>query len=127
MVKVFCPSCDGSKGGFAVVCSADGCRTGMRACGFCKGEGQVSSEAAELWREGRAMRDARVKEGRSLFQEAKRRGVSPVDLAILSSGGRASVMFLTRLIHQRARKGMRRITMARFMLAAGNAGMGAGT
>jgi hypothetical protein len=35
----------------------------MRACDFCKGKGQVSSEAAERWREGRAMRDAGVKQG----------------------------------------------------------------
>jgi hypothetical protein len=83
---VVCPGCDGAKAGFAIVCSADRCRSGMRACDFCKGEGQVSSEAAELWREGSAMRDARVKEGRSQLQEAKRLGISPVDLNDIEFG-----------------------------------------
>jgi hypothetical protein len=58
----------------------------MRACDFCKGEGQVSSEAAERWREGRAMRDARVREGRSQLQEAKRLGTSPVELNEIELG-----------------------------------------
>jgi hypothetical protein len=86
MVKVVCPRCGGAKAGFAIACSADGCRTGMRACDFCKGEGQVSSDAAERWREGRAMRDARVKEGRSQLQEAKRLGISPVELNEIELG-----------------------------------------
>jgi hypothetical protein len=38
-----------------------GCQTGVRVCGFCEGEGHVSSEAGERWRAGKAMRDARVK------------------------------------------------------------------
>jgi transcriptional regulator with XRE-family HTH domain len=58
----------------------------MRACDFCKGEGQVSSEVAERWREGRAIRDARIKEGRSQLQEAKRLGISPVDLNDIEFG-----------------------------------------
>ena len=47
MLKVICPGCDGVKSGFAISCSTEGCQTGMRVCDFCKGEGQVSSEAAE--------------------------------------------------------------------------------
>ncbi len=86
MLKVNCPRCNGAKLGFAITCSDQGCRTGMRACDFCKGEGQVSSEAAECWREGRAMRDARVKQGRTLFGEAKRLGIDPFDLNQIEFG-----------------------------------------
>jgi hypothetical protein len=52
----------------------------MRDSDFSKGEGRVSSQAAERWREGRPMRDAGVKRGRSPFQEAKRLGISPCEL-----------------------------------------------
>jgi hypothetical protein len=63
MVKVVCPECRGAKSSYAVACSDRGCATGVRACEFCKGEGQVSAVADERWRKGRAMRDARVKQG----------------------------------------------------------------
>jgi len=46
------PECRGAKSSFAISCSDRGCQTGMRACSFCKGEGQVTSEAAECWRTG---------------------------------------------------------------------------
>jgi hypothetical protein len=86
MVKVVCPRCDGAKAGFAIVCSASRCRTGMRACDFCKGEGEVSSEAAERWREGRTMHDARVKHGLKQQQEAERLGISPIELNDIEHG-----------------------------------------
>jgi transcriptional regulator with XRE-family HTH domain len=89
MVKVVCPGCDGAKAGFAIVCSADRCRTGMRACDFCKGEGQVSSEAGERWRAGKAMRDERVKQSRTQQQEAERLGISPMELNDIEHGRRS--------------------------------------
>jgi len=61
----------------------------MRACDFCKGEGQVSSEAAERWREGKVMRDARVKQGRTQQQEAERLGISPMELNDIEHGRRS--------------------------------------
>ena len=54
MVKVVCPECGGAKSSYAVSCSDRGCETGVRACEFCKGEGQVSSDAGERWRAGKA-------------------------------------------------------------------------
>ena len=89
MVKVVCPRCGGAKAGFAIACSADGCRTGMRACDFCEGEGQVSSEAAERWRAGKAMRDERVKQGRTQEQEAELIGISPIELNDIEQGRRS--------------------------------------
>jgi hypothetical protein len=49
MVKVVCPECRGAKSSYTVSCGDRGCGTGMRTCEFCKGEGQVSTEAAERW------------------------------------------------------------------------------
>lgn len=74
MLAVICPRCDGGKSAFGVLCSDRGCQTGRGACDFCKGEGQVSSETAKRWHEGRAMRDARVKLGVSQQEEANRLG-----------------------------------------------------
>jgi hypothetical protein len=63
MLMVVCPECRGGKSSFAITCSDRGCQTGVWACEFCKGEGQVSSEAGERWRKGRAMRDENVQRG----------------------------------------------------------------
>jgi hypothetical protein len=62
----------------------------MRACSFCKGEGQVSSEAAERWRTGQAMRDARVKRGFTQREEAMRFGISWIELNDIEHGRRSS-------------------------------------
>ena len=89
MVKVVCPECGGAKSSYAVSCSDRGCQTGVRVCGFCEGEGQVSSEAGERWRAGKAMRDARVKHGLTQEQEAERLGISPMELNDLEHGRRS--------------------------------------
>ena len=39
----------------------------------------MSSEAEARWREGEAMRKARIKQGRTVFGEAKRLGVDPFE------------------------------------------------
>jgi hypothetical protein len=90
MVKVVCPECRGAKSSFAITCSDRGCQTGMRACSFCKGEGQVSSEAGERWRAGKAMRDGRVKQGLTQREEAMRLGISWIDLNGIEQGERLS-------------------------------------
>jgi ribosome-binding protein aMBF1 (putative translation factor) len=86
MLKVVCPECGGAKSSFAIACSDRGRQTGMRACSFCKGEGQVSSEAAERWRTGKALRDARVKRGLTQQQEAEWLGISPRELNAIELG-----------------------------------------
>jgi single-strand DNA-binding protein len=89
MVKVVCPKCGGAKSSYAISCSDRGCETGVRACEFCKGEGQVSSEAGERWRTGKAMRDERVKQGRTQQQEAEWLGISPMELNDIEHGRRS--------------------------------------
>ena len=89
MVKVVCPECRGAKSSYAVACSDRGCATGVRACEFCKGEGQVSSDADECWRMGKAMRDARVKQGRTQEEEAEWLGISTMDLNDIEHGRRS--------------------------------------
>jgi len=89
MIKVVCPECGGAKSSYAVSCSDRGCETGVRACEFCKGEGQVSSDAGERWRAGKAMRDERVKQGRTQQQEAEWLGISPMELNDIEHGRRS--------------------------------------
>src|ERR1700728_2294713 len=89
MVKVVCPQCRGAKSSYAVSCGDRGCQTGVRVCEFCEGEGQVSSEAGERWRAGKAMRDARVKQGLTQEQEAERLDISPIELNDLEHGQRS--------------------------------------
>ena len=79
MVKVVCPSCGGAKAGYGVMCSDRGCRKGKITCDFCKGDGQVSSEASERWHKGNALRKARVGRGLTLFEQAAILGVAPRD------------------------------------------------
>jgi len=89
MLKVICPDCDGAKSGFAISCSDRGCQTGIRVCDFCKGEGEVSSEAAERWRNGHAMRKARIKRYLTIMQEAAILGVDPELLNDVEFGRRS--------------------------------------
>ena len=89
MVKVVCPECGGAKSSYAVSCGDRGCQTGVRACEFCKGAGQVSSEAGERWRAGKAMRGTRVKHGLTQQQEAERLGISPIELNDVEHGRRS--------------------------------------
>ena len=89
MAKVVCPECRGAKSSYAVACGDRGCATGVRTCEFCKGEGQVSSDADERWRASKAMRDARVKQGRTQEQEAEGLGISPMDLNDIEHGRRS--------------------------------------
>ena len=83
---VVCPSCRGAKAGDSVMCSDRGCKPGSIPCSFCKGEGQVRSEAAERWRKGRAIRDARVKRGFTQREEALQLGISWIQLNDIERG-----------------------------------------
>jgi single-strand DNA-binding protein len=89
MIEFVCPECRGAKSSYAVYCSDRGCQTGVRACDFCRGEGQVSPEAADRWRAGKAMRDERVKQGRTQQQEAEWLGISPMELNDIEHGRRS--------------------------------------
>jgi hypothetical protein len=88
MDKVVCPSCGGAKAGYGVMCSDRGCRPGRITCDFCKGEGQVISEANERWHKGEALRKARIKRGLTLFEQAAILGVEPIVLNDIEHGRR---------------------------------------
>ncbi len=91
MLKIVCPGCDGAKTLHGIACTIDrGCRPVEIACDFCKGEGQVSSEASERWHQARALRDARVKRGLTLFEEAAILGIEPIVLNDIEHGRRSS-------------------------------------
>ena len=86
MLAIICPRCDGAKSVFGVSWNERRCQPGSLACDFCKGEGQVSSEMAEPWRKGHAMREARVKQGLSQREEAHRLGISWIQLNDIEHG-----------------------------------------
>ncbi len=88
MVKIVCPSCGGAKTGYRIACGDRGCRTGEITCDFCKGEGQVSSEASERWQRGDALRKARVERGLTLSEQAAILGVAPKALNDVEFGRR---------------------------------------
>ena len=90
MVKVVCPSCGGAKAGYRITCGDRGCRLGEITCDFCKGEGQVSSEASERWQRGDALRKARVERGLTLSEQAAILGVAPKALNDVEIGRRRS-------------------------------------
>ena len=88
MVKVVCPSCGGAKTGYRISCGDRGCQMGEITCDFCKGEGQVSAEASELWHTGDALRQARVKQGLTLSEQAAILGIAPKALNDVEFGRR---------------------------------------
>ena len=87
-----CPfrSLSGAKAGFGVACGPKGCWPARFTCDFCKGEGQLSSEADERWRKGEALRKARIKEGLTLFEKAAILGVEPVVPNAIEHGRRSA-------------------------------------
>jgi len=46
----------------------------------------VSADAGERWNKGRALREARVRQGRSLFEEATALGITPEALNEIEHG-----------------------------------------
>lgn len=62
----------------------------LMACPFCRGDGEVTEEAAERWREGQCRRDMRVKAGRTLEEEAQLFGISTVEQHDIENGWQAS-------------------------------------
>lgn len=88
---MICPDCNGSGKVIANhVTYADG-RSGFGVecqCSRCQGTGSVPDEMAEWIEQGRAMRDARVngKPYRSLWEEARRRGMTAQELSKMEFG-----------------------------------------
>lgn len=96
---VTCPECRGAKAGFAVVCGPKEptseemkCTTGMRACSFCKGTGEVEIAVAQRYRKGQELCKRRVRRGFGLTQAqlASRVGINP-ELLNAMEHGRAEI------------------------------------
>lgn len=88
---MICPDCKGSKEIVAAHVTYANGRSGWGVpfpCHRCNGTGEVPEEMAEWMREGRAMRDARVngKPYRSQRDEAKRRGMTAMQLSAMEMG-----------------------------------------
>ncbi len=76
------------KRGTAYLAATAECRTSEITCDFCKGEGQVSSEASDRWQRGDALRKARVERGLTLSEQAAILGVAPKALNDVEFGRR---------------------------------------
>ena len=82
-----CPACTGRKGSVALVMLAGkGCEERWMACFLCKGEGVVTPEKLSWVQRGHAMTEARQARDMSLFEEAKRLGISRVELSQMEHG-----------------------------------------
>ncbi len=86
---MICPRCKGSKTITAShVAYADGSH-GYEvplSCDQCGGAGEVSDEMTEWIRAGEAMRQDRLARQMTLREEAKRRGLTPVELSRMEFG-----------------------------------------
>lgn len=79
-----CPDCGGERARLAIAMSAG--KAFMLECPTCSGSGMVTPEFLERRAEGRRMREARVKRGVGLREEAERRGMLASDLCRMESG-----------------------------------------
>lgn len=88
---MICPDCKGEKRVFAHVNRGDGGSSGFEwiNCLRCKGAGEVPDEQAVWMLEGVKLRTERMARGLSLREEAKRLGISPVELSAIERGMRA--------------------------------------
>ena len=86
METVTCPECGGGGSAPGIVCGSDGCRAMNLQCGLCGGSGTVTVRQANWYRRGNAMREARKAAGRTLRQEADRRGMTQVRLSKMEAG-----------------------------------------
>jgi hypothetical protein len=81
-----CPECEGSPQHTAIMCGPTGCRETVQSCNFCVGMGIVTVEAADRWRNGRALRDERVKAGLSPAEGAALRGLTVFEQNEIENG-----------------------------------------
>ena len=83
---VTCPSCIGQGNSEGFACGPAGGRYTTLPCSVCKGAGSVSIDTASRYTLGRAMAKERNARDMSLREEAKRLGVSVVDLSDIEHG-----------------------------------------
>jgi hypothetical protein len=84
-----CPRCNGSKTIVAAHVSYANGSHGYGVpfpCDQCAGSGEVPDEMAEWIQAGSAMREERLQRRVTLREEAKRRGMNPVELSRMEFG-----------------------------------------
>jgi hypothetical protein len=73
-----CPRCAG-EGEYTLL--IHGHTRQVQLCSYCHGIGVISAEQWERWEQGRALRRDRIARKASLAEEAKRLGISAVELS----------------------------------------------
>ena len=82
-----CPTCKGDRQLFGIACGGKaGCRPIETKCFTCSGSGEITEQQAGWIRAGKALREDRRKRGLTLRDEAKRRGISAVELSQMECG-----------------------------------------
>lgn len=83
----FCPSCKGQKGGMAHINRGDDPHTfEWIDCRICGGAGRVTREHMARIQEGVKLRADRIARDLSLYEEARRLGISTVELSDMETG-----------------------------------------
>ena len=97
MVKVACPSCNGSGTTTALVCyridhqQSSYSRVQTMPCTRCRGEKEVSEETFEWTAQGERMREARLERRLSQGAAARLLGISPMEYSQVEHGMAAPV------------------------------------
>jgi DnaJ-class molecular chaperone len=84
-----CPSCDGRGKSEGIACGELGelrCRVMSIPCQLCRGTGGIDNERLQAWEYGRKMRADRLKENRTLSEEATKRGIDIVTMSKMERG-----------------------------------------
>lgn len=120
--QVECPRCNGKGGSIGIACGEGGCQPVTFKCDLCEGTGLVYPYKLEYVERGEKMRAARLAAGRTLSQQASRRGIEVVDISRMERGvtppisGDSKIRFPTRLII-RIKKNWERYKREGFVLA----------
>ncbi len=86
-MTALCPTCDGKRGGRALVHYADGhCEEHFVICRTCNGDARISTEHRDRIEAGHRLRDQRLLADRSLREEASRLGIAAHELSDMESG-----------------------------------------
>ena len=85
---MICPHCKGEGVSRGIGCpmNGTGCRPIEIECYLCRGSKEITKQQSEWLMLGEAHRERRRLEGRTLSEEAKRRGISPHELSCMETG-----------------------------------------